>query len=242
MELIQAVGGVRQLPENVVRHLDSARKRWDYLFLVDEVQTGMYRTGPFVLSQTFDLTPDIMLLGKATSDMMFPFALTLYSAAVHRRLEQRNCTLTASISKRYGYEQGFKTVLNVLRLAQELDMEQQVARAGELFATLLNQGLASSRIVREVRVFGLLIAIELNVEGWPRRWLRKRLASLYLLAMLRHDCFPVFAGLCQYEPNVIKITPPLEREPRRDSSGVRNDRRRPVAATLQGASPPPSAA
>ena len=91
MELIQAVGGVRHLPENVIRHLDLARKRWDYLLLVDEVQTGMYRTGPFVLSQTFDLTPDILLLGKATSDMMFPFALTLYSVAVHRRLEHRDC-------------------------------------------------------------------------------------------------------------------------------------------------------
>ncbi len=31
--------------------------------------------------------------------------------------------------------------------------------------------------------------------------------------MLRHDCFPVFAGLCQYEPNVIKITPPLNASP-----------------------------
>ena len=113
-------------------------------------------------------------------------------------------------------------------------MEQQVAGAGKLFATLLNQGLASSRVVRDVRVFGLLIAIELKIEGWPRRWLRKRLASLYLLGMLRHDSFPVFAGFCQYEPNVIKITPPLMREPRRDSSGLRHDRRRPVAAALQG--------
>ena len=75
------------------------------------------------------------------------------------------------------------------------------------------QGLASSRVVREVRVFGLLIAIELEIEGWPRRWLRKRLASFYLLGMLRHDDFPVFAGLCQYEPSVIKITPPLSASP-----------------------------
>ena len=93
VELIQAVGGVRRVPENVIRHLDAGRKRWGYLLLVDEVQTGMYRTGPFIFSQTLGLTPDLLLLGKATSDMMFPFALTLYSAtsAGHaRRVTARN--------------------------------------------------------------------------------------------------------------------------------------------------------
>ncbi len=63
VELIQSVGGVRPIPETVIRHLDMGRKRWGYLLLVDEVQTGMYRTGPFTLSGTFDLTPDLLLLG-----------------------------------------------------------------------------------------------------------------------------------------------------------------------------------
>ena len=122
----------------MIRHLDAGRKRWGYLLLVDEVQTGMYRTGPFTFSQTLDLTPDLLLLGKATSDMMFPFALTLYSAAVHEMLERRGSDLTDSIKKRYGYEQGYKTVLNVLRLGEESDMSRQVADAGALFAELLN--------------------------------------------------------------------------------------------------------
>ena len=95
VELIQSVGGVRRVPDSVIRHLDAGRKRWGYLLLVDEVQTGMYRTGPFILSQTLDLTPDLLLLGKATSDMMFPFALTLYSAAVHEMLERHGSDLTA---------------------------------------------------------------------------------------------------------------------------------------------------
>ena len=52
LELIQSVGGVRRIPERVIRHLDDGRKRWGYLLLVDEVQTGMYRTGPFSQSRT----------------------------------------------------------------------------------------------------------------------------------------------------------------------------------------------
>ena len=47
VELIQSVGGVRRIPEALIRHLDEGRGRWGYLLVVDEVQTGMYRTGPF---------------------------------------------------------------------------------------------------------------------------------------------------------------------------------------------------
>src|SRR5262249_22818537 len=41
MELVQGVGGVRRVPEAVVRHLDAGRAKQGYLLLVDEVQTGM---------------------------------------------------------------------------------------------------------------------------------------------------------------------------------------------------------
>jgi 4-aminobutyrate aminotransferase-like enzyme len=88
-----------------------------------------------------------------------------------------------------------------------------VAEAGEQFARLLGDGLAPLGTVRDVRVFGLLIGIELDTSRRPRRWLRKRLSGLYLLAMLKHDRFPVLAGLCQYEPDVLKITPPLNAGP-----------------------------
>jgi 4-aminobutyrate aminotransferase-like enzyme len=67
--------------------------------------------------------------------------------------------------------------------------------------------------VRDIRVFGLLIGVELDTRRWPHRWLRKRLATLYVFSMLRHSRFPVLAGFCQYEPNVIKITPPLNASP-----------------------------
>jgi acetylornithine/succinyldiaminopimelate/putrescine aminotransferase len=212
-ELIQGVGGVRPVPENVIHHLDAGRKRWGYLLLIDEVQTGMYRTGPFVYSQTLGLTPDLLLLGKASSDMMFPFALTLYSEAVEEMLKRQGSAVTDIIRKRYGYAQGYRTVLNVLRLGEQSNVAGQVADAGALFNRLLQDGLASSRFVRDVRVFGLLIGIELETRRWPRRWLRKRLSTLYLFSMLRHERFPVFAGFCQYEPNVLKITPPLDVSP-----------------------------
>jgi acetylornithine/succinyldiaminopimelate/putrescine aminotransferase len=213
VELIQSVGGVRAIPDAVIRHLDEGRTRRGYLLLVDEVQTGMYRTGPFVRSRALGLTPDLLLLGKGTSDMIFPFALTLYGEAVADRLGERALWLIDAIKRRFDYEQGYRTVVNLLRLGEQIDLTRQVEDAAESFRRGLAAGLASGRNVREVRAFGLLIGVELDTRRWPRRWLGKQLAALSLLAMLRHARFPVLAGFCQYEPKVLKITPPLDATP-----------------------------
>jgi acetylornithine/succinyldiaminopimelate/putrescine aminotransferase len=213
LELIQAVGGVRAMPAEVLAYLEENKRRWGYLVFVDEVQTGMYRTGPFTLSEQRGLTPDLLTVGKGVCDMMFPFALTLYSAALQRQLDERQPELAPSIRRKFGYDLGYRTVLNVLNRARETGLTDHVEWTGARFATLLREGLASCKAVREVRAHGLLIGIELDATGWPRRWFRKRLGSFYLLGMLRHRPFPVLIGFCQYEPNVLKLTPPLSITP-----------------------------
>jgi acetylornithine/succinyldiaminopimelate/putrescine aminotransferase len=213
LELVQGVGGVREVPEAVVRLLDAGRQRWGYLLLVDEVQTGMYRTGPFTRCSTLGLKPDLLVVGKGISDMMFPFAVLMYSDAVRAALDFAGSDLPDAIRERYGYEFGYKTALNVLWQAEELRLAERVTQTGELFARLLSEGLTSCKAVREVRGFGLLIGVELDASRLPQRWLRKRLFQFYVLGMLRHERCPVLVGFCQYEPNVLKITPPLNVEP-----------------------------
>jgi 4-aminobutyrate aminotransferase-like enzyme len=170
--------------------------------------------------------------------MMFPCALTLFSEAVHTKIAERGARLLEIIWSKYGYDWGLKTALNVLRLAERLEMPARVARTAAVFSKLLNGEQALSRNVREVRVFGLLIGVELDTTRGPRRWLRKRLATIYLLAMLRHQGFPVLAGLCQYEPNVIKITPALnasDDEVRRACATIIDVLNRPLYKVLAGA-------
>jgi acetylornithine/succinyldiaminopimelate/putrescine aminotransferase len=213
LELIQAVGGVRLLPLHVLRYLQENKSRWGYLLFVDEVQTGMYRTGPFLLSHSLGLTPDLLTLGKGTSDMMFPFGLTLYSDAVEQRLCERQSDLAVVLRQRHDYDLGYRTVYNTLKRAEETGLAEQVEQAGALFARLLGDKLRGCRAVRDVRVHGLLIAIELDTAGWPRRWFKKKVSWLYLLNMARQRSFPLVMGYCQYEPNVLKLTPPLSVTP-----------------------------
>src|SRR5260370_19118987 len=144
----------------------------------------MYRTGPFALSCARGLSPDLLVVGKGVSDMMFPFALLMYSSVIREKLERAGSDLPAAIQKRYGYEFGYKTVLNVLRRAEELRLPERVAESGALFARLLGE-MGTCKAVREVRAYGLLIGIELDATRGLRRWFRKQLFLVYLVGMLR---------------------------------------------------------
>lgn len=209
LELVQGVGGVRAIPQAVLEHIQEIRRRYDVLLMVDEVQTGVYRTGPFVRSTELGIEPDLLTIGKGTSDMMFPFAMTLHSDVVERKLAARGRTLSQSFGERCGYDIGYRTLLSTLRRAEEEHLERQVRARAELLARVLSSELKTCRNVREVRCFGLLIGIEVNVDRYPYRWLRKLFSQLVLLAMLHHRTFPLVVGFCQYEPNVLKLTPPL---------------------------------
>ena len=209
LELIQAVGGVRPVPEKVLRHLESHRRERSYLLFVDEVQTSMYRTGPFILSHKLGIQPDILTIGKATSDMMFPFAATLYCAEVGAKLDAVQSGLPQFLRLRYDYEFGYKTLLNALQRAEKMGLSERVQESGALFAKILSEWLSSCKAVRAVRVFGLLIAIELRVGSWLPKWLAKQIPFVYICNLFVHPTFPVLIGFCQYEPNVLKFTPPL---------------------------------
>jgi acetylornithine/succinyldiaminopimelate/putrescine aminotransferase len=209
IELIQAVGGVRAVPDSVLKCLQANRRRHDYLLFVDEIQTGMYRTGPFVRCTELGVPPDLLSVGKGTSDMMFPFALTLYSEAVREAATEAARDLPAALRAKYDYAWGFRTVLNVLDWAEANNLADKVRECGALFHRLLAESLESCPTVRSVRVHGLLIGIELNTTHRPRRWLRKGATWLVILNLLRNRTFPLLVGFCQYETNVLKLTPPL---------------------------------
>ncbi|MGE3239697.1 MAG: aminotransferase class III-fold pyridoxal phosphate-dependent enzyme [Pirellulales bacterium] len=208
MELVQGVGGVRPIPQPVVEFIAEQRERHDCLLFADEVQTGMFRTGPFVRSADIGLHPDVMTIGKGTSDMMFPFAMSLHSDQVQQRLDDRDCTLPRKLLEQYGYEVGYRTLLNVLRLAEEQGIERRVRAVGQLIEKTLREQLQDCAIVSDARCFGLLIGIELRRSRFGRSI--DRVASrLALFDMLHHAKFPLLAGFCQYEASVLKLTPPL---------------------------------
>jgi len=64
IELVQGEGGVQPLDREKVQALAAALKRRDVLLMVDEVQTGIYRTGEFLASNLYGIEPDVITLAK----------------------------------------------------------------------------------------------------------------------------------------------------------------------------------
>jgi ornithine--oxo-acid transaminase len=67
LEPVQAEGGIRVPSREYLRQAQELCRRTGTLFVLDEVQTGMYRTGSFLAAHQFGLRPDIVILGKARS-------------------------------------------------------------------------------------------------------------------------------------------------------------------------------
>ncbi|MBD3673432.1 MAG: aminotransferase class III-fold pyridoxal phosphate-dependent enzyme [Planctomycetaceae bacterium] len=208
-ELVQGVGGVISLPDELIAHLQRKREEHDFLIFVDEVQTGMFRTGPFLHSADRGVNPDLVSTGKATSDMMFPFAFTLFNERVREKLDQQQPDLVPMIRSLYEYDVGYQTVANIFHLAEQQQFTDRVRHAGEHFSQQLHAALDDCPAVKEVRVFGLLIAIELNREGWLRSRLQKMLFRFYFVGLLQDRQLPMIMGFCQYKPYIMKFTPPL---------------------------------
>lgn len=207
LELVQGVGGVRPIPQPVVDFLVEQRSQHEYMILVDEVQTGMFRTGPFLRCHDVGLDPDLVTMGKGASDMMFPFAATLFNDRLHKRLDNAGLSFTDWVRSRYDHPIGEAALLNSLRRAKAEDWTTQVRHQADRFEHLLSDGLKSCRNVADIRVFGMLIGIELRKTGMMKL-LGKRAGKIYSFAMLQHES-PLLMGFCQYEPNIFKLTPGL---------------------------------
>jgi adenosylmethionine-8-amino-7-oxononanoate aminotransferase len=150
-----------------------------------------------------------LTVGKGTSDMMFPFAVTLFSHAVAERLRAAVGEEALSKGTSAATDWGFRTMLNAIAHAERHALSENARARGAQLEQLLREGLKGCSAVRDVRVFGLLAGIELAIDGGVRRILRRILPSLYLLGFLNHARLPLLAGFCQYEPHVLKLTPPL---------------------------------
>src|ERR1700680_3928470 len=83
VEPIQAEGGIRVPEPHYLRDAQTLCQRYGSLLVADEVQTGMFRTGSFLASHHFGITPDIVVLAKALSGGLVPVSAVLMSDAVH---------------------------------------------------------------------------------------------------------------------------------------------------------------
>lgn len=158
VEPIQGEGGINLPEDGYLKKLREICDRNDWLLMLDEIQSGMGRTGRWFAHQHENITPDVMSLAKALGNGM-PIGACLANGAA------ANLIQPGSHGTTFG---GNPLACSVgLTVVDVIEKDNLVNRAGELGQRLLqgfNQSLHNQTGVRQIRGRGLMIGLELDVD------------------------------------------------------------------------------
>jgi ornithine--oxo-acid transaminase len=186
------------------------------LFVCDEVQTGVGRTGRFLALEHWDLQPDIICLAKALSGGLVPIGAALVSRSVFGKVFDGMERAVRHGSTFGGNDLAAAAGLATLRVLDREGLLARAERLGDLLLELTRPLVARYETVREVRGMGLMWAIELGPPaGRGRRSLwdavERRQAGLFS-QLITVPLFHEHKILCQvagHRMNTIKVLPAL---------------------------------
>ena len=186
------------------------------LFVCDEVQTGIGRTGRFLALEHWELEPDMICLAKALSGGFVPIGAVLVSRAAFERVFDGMERAVRHGSTFGGNDLAAAAALATLRVHERDQLATRAERLGRLLLELTEPLVERYEVVREVRGLGLMWAIEFGAPhgGAARRlWERVEARQPGLFAQLvvvplfhKHRIFCQVAG---HHMNVIKALPAL---------------------------------
>ncbi len=208
--LVGASGAAITPPPDYYRRIRAICDANEVLFIADEVMTGMGRTGALVAMQHYDVTPDLLVLGKGLGAGYTPIAAAVASDELMRPIREGSGAVL------YGHTLSANPLsaavaLAVLGYLQDHELVANAAARGEQLAAGLRRLAREHRIIGEVRGKGLLQGLELvrdadltpfppseNVTG---RLIRHAFARGLLV-------YPA-AGAVQGSGDAVLIAPPL---------------------------------
>jgi ornithine--oxo-acid transaminase len=184
--------------------------------VLDEVQTGLYRTGRFLASHYFGLDPDMVILAKALSGGLIPSGALLMSDAVcdavYNSLERAIVHTSTYSENRLAMRAGLAT-LDVL---EEERLGERAEWVGEGLRQQLRYALSAYEMVKEVRGLGLLCAVEftapkqlnlkISFEAFNR--IHPGMFGQVLVARLFREK-GILTQICGNNLMVLKVAPPL---------------------------------
>ena len=157
VEPIQGEAGVVVPDEGYLSGVRELCTKYNVLFIADEVQTGIARTGKMLATDYENARPDILILGKALSGGVLPISAVLADDEIML------CIKPGEHGSTFG---GNPLACTVARAALEVVVEEDLSsnafEMGKIFRNELNDRLSDSNIVRLVRGRGLLNAIVIN--------------------------------------------------------------------------------
>ena len=189
LEPIQGEGGVIIPSAGYLKKVAGICKKNNVLFMADEIQTGLARTGKLFACQYEDVRPDVTIIGKALGGGFYPVSAVLADKAILGLFKPGEHGSTFG-----GNPLGAAVARAALRVIREEKLAERSQKLGEYFLEQLAE--IPSPHIKEVRGKGLLIGVELKPSAGGARRFCVALREKGILAKETHD-------------NVIRFAPPL---------------------------------
>jgi ornithine--oxo-acid transaminase len=216
VEPLQAEAGIIVPSSTYLQDAQSLCRRYGTLFVLDEVQTGLHRTGPFLAAHHFGLEPDMVVLAKALSGGLVPCSAVLMCDAVCASVYH---SLPRAFIHTSTYSENSLAMRAGLATLDVLEEEQVARRAtvlGEYLRQQLKVRLASYEMIDDIRGLGLLCGIAFKPPS--RLWLRIPFAAfarihpgmfgqVVVMQLFRDE--GVLSQICGNHFMVLKVAPPL---------------------------------
>ena len=193
VEPIQGEAGVVVPDDDYLKKAYDLCKESNVLFIADEVQTGIGRTGKMLCCEHHGFKPDILILGKALSGGVFPVSAILASDEVMLTIKPGEHGSTFG-----GNPVACEVAMAALNVIRDEKLAENADKMGVIFREKLQSYINESKIVEEIRGKGLLNAIIINdEENSDIAWnICLKMAQNGLLAKPTHG-------------NIIRFAPPL---------------------------------
>lgn len=193
VEPIQGEAGVYVPSEGYLRKAKALCEKHNVLFIADEVQTGIARTGKILAVDHEDVKPDLLILGKALSGGAYPVSAVLANDDVMNVIKPGNHGSTFG-----GNPVAAAVAIAALTVVRDEKLAENAERLGKIFRSELSSYIETSSIAKLVRGKGLLNAVLINdSEDSDTAWnICLKLRDNGLLAKPTHG-------------NIIRFAPPL---------------------------------
>lgn len=216
VEPIQGEGGIRTPSVNYLQQARELCARYGTLLVLDEVQTGFCRTGPFLAAHHYSVDADIVILAKAMSGGLIPSAAVLMREEVYQSVYgslKRSLIHTSTFS-----ENGLamRVGLAVLDTLAQENLGQRSTQLGNYMRRRLGEELSEFDMVEEIRGEGLFCGVcfrppqkfglRLGFEAFTK--IHPAMFGQVLVMRLFRD-HGVLSQICGNNFMVLKLAPPL---------------------------------
>jgi putrescine aminotransferase len=216
LEPIQGEGGVIVPPKGYLKKVEELCRHYRALLIIDEIQTGLGRTGTMFACEDDDVEPDILCLAKSLGGGIIPCGAYLATEEVWKKGYGAPGRATLHTSTFGGSTLACGTGIKVLEILLRDDLPSRAKASGYHLLGRLSELKKKHGFIKDVRGRGLLIGLEFTLpEGFVnalsggklRETAREYIGALFAGVLM--DRHKIITAYTLNNPNVIRLEPPL---------------------------------